>query len=61
LYETNITQHNDPRAVLVKPDLSVYTLDFEKMSVTFPDGKKAIRFKDCHANNRQNTWHNICL
>jgi hypothetical protein len=22
------TQHNDPRAVLVKPDLSVYTLDF---------------------------------
>jgi hypothetical protein len=39
------TQHNDPRAVLVKPDLSVYTLDFEKMSVTFPDGKKAIRFK----------------
>jgi alanine dehydrogenase len=31
---------------LVKPDLSVYTLDFEKMSVTFPDGKKAIRFKD---------------
>jgi hypothetical protein len=40
------TQHNDPRAVLVKPDLSVYTLDFEKMSVTFPDGKKAIRFKD---------------
>ncbi len=40
------TQHNNPRAVLVKPDLSIYTLDFEKMSVTFPDGKKAIHFKD---------------
>jgi hypothetical protein len=31
---------------LVKPDLSIYTLDFEKMCVTFPDGKKAIHFKD---------------
>ena len=40
------TQHNDPRAVLVNPDLSIYTLDFEKMSVTFPDGRKTIRFKD---------------
>ena len=40
------TQHNDPRAVLVNPDLSLYTLDFEKMSVTFPDEKKTIRFRD---------------
>ncbi|MDC9714942.1 MAG: phosphoethanolamine transferase [Gammaproteobacteria bacterium] len=40
------TQHNDPRAVLVNPDLSIYTLDFEKMSVTFPDGKQTIRFRD---------------
>ncbi|WXU00334.1 MAG: hypothetical protein Ctma_1048 [Catillopecten margaritatus gill symbiont] len=40
------TQHNDPRAVLVEPDLSIYTLDFEKMSVVFPDGKTTIQFKD---------------
>jgi glucan phosphoethanolaminetransferase (alkaline phosphatase superfamily) len=40
------TQHNDPKAVLVKPNLNLYTLDFEKMSVTFPEGKKTIRFKD---------------
>ena len=40
------TQHNDPRAVLVEPDLRIYKLDFERMSVSFPDGKKIIRFKD---------------
>ncbi len=40
------TQHNDPNAVLVNPDLSLYTLDFEKMSVVLPDGEQTIRFQD---------------
>jgi hypothetical protein len=40
------TQHNDPNAVLVNPDLSLYKLDFEKMSVMLPDGKQIIRFQD---------------
>ncbi len=47
------TQHNDPRAVLVKPDLSIYTLDFERMSVVFPDGKKTIQFKDWDTHYQQ--------
>ncbi len=40
------TQHNEKKAVLVKPDLSYYFIDFEKMSVTLPSGKKTIKFKD---------------
>lgn len=40
------TQHNEPKAVLAEPDLRLWSLDFEKMSVTYPDGKKTIRFKD---------------
>lgn len=40
------TQHNDPKAVLVEPNLKLYMLDFEKMSVTFPAGKKTIRFQN---------------
>lgn len=40
------TQHNEKKAVLVNPDLSYYFIDFDKMSVTMPDGKKTIRFKN---------------
>ncbi len=40
------TLHNSPNAVLVNPDLSFYIIDFEKMSVTLPDGKRTIRFQD---------------
>lgn len=47
------TQHNDPRAVLVEADLKIYTLDFEKMSVTFPGGKKTIRFQNWDKKRQQ--------
>ncbi len=47
------TQHNDPKAVLVEPDLQFWTLDFEKMSVTAPDGKKTIQFKDWDTHYQQ--------
>ncbi len=40
------TQHNEKKAVLVKPDLSYYFIDFDKMSVTMPGGNKTIKFKD---------------
>ncbi|MBW5290663.1 MAG: hypothetical protein Rsou_0255 [Candidatus Ruthia sp. Asou_11_S2] len=39
------TQHNEQKAVLVNPDLSYYFIDFDKMSVTMPNGKKTIRFR----------------
>ena len=47
------TQHNDPRAVLAEPNLKLYTLDFEKMSVSFPDEKKVIHFKDWDARHQK--------
>ena len=40
------TQHNNEKAVLVNPDLSYYFINFDKMSVTMPNGKKTIRFKN---------------
>lgn len=40
------TQHNEQKAVLVNPDLSYYFIDFDKMNVTMPNGKKTIRFQD---------------
>ncbi|WP_201341056.1 sulfatase-like hydrolase/transferase [Abyssogena phaseoliformis symbiont] len=39
------TQHNEQKAVLVNPDLSYYFIDFYKMSVTMPNGKKLFILK----------------
>ncbi|HIM58093.1 MAG TPA: phosphoethanolamine transferase [Gammaproteobacteria bacterium] len=47
------TQHNEKKAVLVNPDLNYYFIDFEKMSVTMPNGKKTIQFKDWDKNYQQ--------
>jgi len=42
----NSASDNEKKAVLVNPDLSYYFIDFDKMSVTMPTGKKTIRFKN---------------
>ncbi|KAA0445264.1 MAG: phosphoethanolamine transferase [Candidatus Thioglobus sp.] len=47
------TQHNEPKATLVEPNLDAYYIDFEKMSVTFPTGKKTIKFKNWDKSRQQ--------